>query len=110
MSGGESDYSDDKTDLFDVSGLFLKKSNILQKYLSYNSIDHGEPILFQPSIVKSKAETNHILLKKRDSYKDNLSGMLSKYKDLKDSQEKDIKSFDVFYKKRSNLGLFILSI
>ena len=91
VSGSRPDYSEDKTDLFDVRGLFLKKPNILLNYLSKHSIDDEEATLFQPSIVRSKEETSHILLKKRNSYKDNLSGMNSKYEDLKESKEKDIK-------------------
>ena len=45
VTGSEYDYSDDKTDLFDVSGLLLKNPIIFKKFLSENSIDHEESIL-----------------------------------------------------------------
>ena len=85
VSGECSDYSEDKTDLFDLSGLFSKKSVILKNYLSKISIDHGEEIFFEQSITKNHENKIQKLKQERDSYKDNLSEMNSKNKDLKES-------------------------
>ena len=83
VSGGESDYSDDKTDLFDVSGLFLNNPVMLQKYLSENLINDGEATLFQSSIIENQAETAQELFKKKDLYKAELNEMHLKYNHLK---------------------------
>ena len=62
------EYSDDKTDLFDVSGLLRNDPVILQKYLSEHSINHEEAILYQPRSIKSKQDTTQNLTKEKDSY------------------------------------------
>ena len=83
--GGLPEYSGDKTDLFDMSELFLKNPFSLRKLYSKYTIDQIDTSLEQKTTFKSQAERTPNLLKKRDSYKVKFTGMDSEYEDLKDS-------------------------
>ena len=82
VSGGNHNYSNDKTDLFDVSGLLSNDPIILQKYLSDYS--KNQTFLKQKNSIKSQAETIQKLTKERDQYKAKFGEMRSKYDDIKE--------------------------
>ena len=83
VSGGGTDYSDDKTDLFDVSRLFLNDPVILGKLSSEHSFNNYENILDQLSVIKSQAEKIKDLTKDKETYKAELNKIQSKYKKVK---------------------------
>ena len=57
VSGTKSENSDEKTDLFDVSGLLPNNLVAFRKYLSENSINDEDTVLPQPSTIKSMEQT-----------------------------------------------------
>ena len=81
VSGGDAEYSDEKTDLFNITGLFLKVSVILEKYFSENLIDEIESFLHLGSNVRSQTNTIEKPKTEKDSYKSKISKMHSKYND-----------------------------
>ena len=87
VSGALADYSDNKTDLFDISGLLSNDPVMLKKLYSEYSIDEMETIIDQRSEIKSQAETIQNLIKERDSYKFKFTKMRSKYDDLKQKHD-----------------------
>ena len=88
--GTDTHYSDDKTDLFEVSGLLLNSPVVIKNYLFEFLFDEYDTFRDLRSTIKSQKETIHRLTQKRDSYKDELKEMLTKYNDLKESQKKDL--------------------
>ena len=95
VSGYDTDYSDNKTDLFDVSGLFLNNPLVLENHLSENEIDNGQNILPQQDTIKSLKETIQKLKHERDFYK----GKLRKIQSKNDQLLKHNKKFLEAYKK-----------
>ena len=94
VSGSKTDYSGNKTDLFEVSGLLSNDSLILQKYLSKYSINQEETILHQSSTNKNKEKKIQKLIKAKISFKPNLSEINSTNNDLKEKH-------DQLYKKKN---------
>ena len=84
VSGIFTDYSNEKTDFFDVSGLFQNKSVILPNFAAEYTINDEQTILHQPSPIESKEKTIKKLTKERDTYKAQLSQIKSKYENLKE--------------------------
>ena len=82
VSGGLSDYSDDKTDLFDVSGLLPNDPVVIQKFLTEYSIDQIETFLEQKIIIKSQAETIQKLTNKYKNYEAKFTNIQSIYDHL----------------------------
>ena len=103
VSGGFPDYSNDKTDLFDLSGflrndLVIRRKSVLE-YLNY------EIFMEQKKTNQSKADEIRKLTRERDEYKAKFNKMESKYNDLKEKydnvlkEKKElIKTFNVFKK------------
>ena len=99
VSGGDADYSEDKTDLFDLSGLLGKDPAILRKFTSQYL--NNEACIEQQSIIESQADMIKKLTKERDQYKAKFTEMESKYNDTKekydllyDQKEEMIKSYN----------------
>ena len=66
VSGALADYSDNKTDLFDISGLLSNDPVMLKKLYSEYSIDKMETIIDHRNAIKSQAKTIQNLRQKRD--------------------------------------------
>lgn len=81
VSGWDYDYSDDKTDLFNLTNLFPNDFD------PENKSNHDDTILLQQSTIKSLEEKNQKLTKEKDSYKTKFTKMHSKYKNLKEKCE-----------------------
>ena len=79
VSGRSSNYSDDKTDLFDVSGLLPTDPVILKNLYSENSINKDKIILEQRSRIKFLKETIQILRKESNFNKNKLNEIKKKY-------------------------------
>ena len=87
VSGLHPNYSDDKTDLFDVSGLFPNDPHIFQRLYSEYSVNKFETILPQPSTVKSMEEIIQKMTQERDSYKNKFTEIQFKYYGLKEKHD-----------------------
>ena len=101
VSGSGTDYSDDKTDLFDVSSWLLKYPVILRNYFSHHSFDQIKTFLEQKSTIKSQEKTIKKLSKKYQKYKAKFIEVQSKYNDLKnkhDQLQKHNKELTTVYK------------
>ena len=82
VSGAYPDYSEDKTDLFDLTDFLLNDPIIFKKlYLEY-SIDELDTILKQRSTIQSQANRIKSLTRERDSYRQKLNELQTKYEDL----------------------------
>ena len=97
VSGEKPDYSNDKTDLFDISGLLSKDPVMLRKFLSNYPINRKKTNSKLQSKMKSQADSIKKLTQERDSYKVKLNEMTLKYNKLKKkydelrNKNKDIK-------------------
>ena len=91
VSGALADYSNDKTDLFEISGLLLYDPFILKKFLSEYSINEDDTIFLQQIIIKSLTEKNKKLTKNRDLFKAKFTEIESKHNDLKKKHDQLIK-------------------
>ena len=78
VSGERPNYSKDKTDLFDVSGLLPNDPVVFQKFLSDYSIDQINTILEQSSTIKSQEKTIKKLTNKYQKYKAKFKEMQKK--------------------------------
>ena len=87
VSGTQTNYSNDKTDLFDITDFLQKDLVILQKNLSQNSKYQTQNIPDQQSITKSQIDTIKKLTKKYQKYKTMYSHIKQKYDDLKDKHD-----------------------
>ena len=87
MSGRYTDYSHDKTDLFDLTKLFPKNFIILRKLYSETLKNHEETFLPQPISFKTLEETIQKLTQERDVYKAKFNKLKSKYNDIKEKYD-----------------------
>ena len=92
VSGEHSDYSEDKTDLFNLSG-FLKNDPVIQRKFVF---EYPNFITFftQKSSIKSHKDKIRKLTEERDEYKAKFTQMQSKYNDLKEKYDKVLKKKD----------------
>ena len=103
VSGEYPDYSQDKTDLFDLSGLLGNDPIILRKFAS--EYLNNETSLNQNRSIMSKSYMIRKLTRERDEYKAKFNKMESKYNDLKvkydnvlKEKEKMVKTYNAFKK------------
>ena len=95
VSSNIHDYSDDKTDIFDLSHFIKDDPDIFQKFLTKYSMNQNSSE--EKSTKNLKTETIKNVTQERDSYKTKLIEMTSKYDDLKKNynelrnKNKDIK-------------------
>ena len=83
VSGYESDYSNDKTDLFDITDFLLKDLIIFENTLPENSKNKNKTISKLQIGTKSQVDTIKKLTKKYKKYKTMYSDIKQKYDDLK---------------------------
>ena len=96
VSGSRPNYSNDKSDLFDITDFLPKNSVIVPKLYSKNLNNPDEKILKKQSNVKSEAEIIKNLTQERDSYEAKYNEIQSKYDDLKEK-------FDNLFKQKTDL-------
>lgn len=87
VSGSSPDYSDDKTDLFDVSGLFTNNLITYGDFAPKFAINHENDILPQKTIIKSQEEKIKKLVQERDFYKVKFREIKSEYDDIKNKHD-----------------------
>ena len=83
VSGCKPDYSNEKTDLFDISGLIPNDSVISQKKYFESPNNPDEKIREERITIESEEEKIKNLTQERDSYKEKYNEIQSKYNDLK---------------------------
>ena len=87
VSGCKPDYSNDKTDLFNMANLFQNDLLTFKKiYLEYSK-KYDEIILSHRSTIDSQEEKIKNLTQQRDSYKEKLDQIQSNYNDLKEKHD-----------------------
>ena len=101
VSGVNSDYSDDKTDLFDLSGLLRNDPATLRKFAS--EYLNNETFTNQQSFIESKADEIRKLTKEKDFYKEKFTEMQSKYNYLKEKYNNILKEKEEMIKSYNTL-------
>ena len=92
VSGENPDFSEDKTDLFDLSGL-LRNDPIIQRK-SASEYLNNETFTSKLNFIESQADKIVKLTKEKDFYKEKFTQMQSKYKNLKNKYDNVLKEKD----------------
>ena len=87
VSGCYPDYSNDKTDLFDLTDMVENNSVMSLKLIEENVKSYDKTILKMQSFIKTQAETIRKLTQERESFEAELGEIHSKYNDLKEKYE-----------------------